>query len=61
MCNMCLALIWPNCYIITLMLYQIFIYSDKMMLAAEGNIDTPFYPPPFTPSTPLLLDEQTDE
>ena len=41
-----------NRYNITWMLHQIFMYSDKLMLAAGYNNDTK-YPLPFTPSPPL--------
>ena len=51
-----LKLAYYNRHIITWILHQIFMYSDKKILAAVQNDDTT-YPPTFTPPPHLLLDE----
>ena len=43
-------------YIITWILHQIILYSNKVKLVADLNND-----PPFTPFTPLLLYKRTDQ
>ena len=45
-----------NRYIITWMLHHIFMYSDKMMLAAGWNND--IYTQHLYPTSPLLVDDQ---